>query len=68
VVAVNTNGAGDVFHGAYALALARWQDWVSAARYASAAASLKCTRDADWASLPGHEEVSAFMPVGGGHG
>lgn len=68
VVAVNTNGAGDVFHGAYALALARGQDWVSAARYASAAASLKCTRDADWASLPGHEEVSAFMPVGGGHG
>ncbi len=61
VSAVDTNGAGDVFHGAYALALARGLDWTQAARYAGAAASLKCTRDHDWDLLPRHEEVMAFM-------
>jgi sulfofructose kinase len=61
ITPVNTNGAGDVFHGAYALALARGLDWVQAVRYATAAASLKCTRDHDWDLLPGNAEVMAFM-------
>ncbi len=61
VAAVDTNGAGDVFHGAYALALARGLDWTQAVRYAGAAASLKCTREHDWDLLPRHEEVIAFM-------
>ena len=41
---VDTNGAGDVFHGALAFALgARWQ-LADALRFSSAAAALKCTR------------------------
>lgn len=61
VRAADTNGAGDVFHGAFALALARAHDWVQAVRYAGAAASLKCMGPHDWAHLPRHSEVLAFM-------
>src|SRR5262249_35417866 len=44
VRAVDTLGAGDTFHGAFALALAEGGDVVSALRFAAAAAALKCTR------------------------
>ena len=42
VTAVDTLGAGDVFHGAYALALAEGMAVPDAARFACVAASLKC--------------------------
>lgn len=42
VTAVDTLGAGDVFHGAYALALAEGMATTDAARFACVAASLKC--------------------------
>lgn len=41
VVATNTTGAGDVFHGAYALALAEGQAAPQALRFASAAGALR---------------------------
>ena len=41
---VDTLGAGDVFHGAFALALTEQQELRQALRFASAAAALKCTR------------------------
>jgi sulfofructose kinase len=44
VPAVDTLGAGDVFHGAYALALAEGRDPPDALRFGAAAAALKCTR------------------------
>ncbi len=42
VTAVDTLGAGDVFHGAYALALTENMSAHDAARFACVAASLKC--------------------------
>ncbi len=42
VNAVDTLGAGDVFHGAYALGLAERMSATEAARFACVAASLKC--------------------------
>jgi sulfofructose kinase len=42
VVAIDTNGAGDVFHGAFTLALAEGSEPDMAFRFASAAAALKC--------------------------
>jgi sulfofructose kinase len=42
VKAVDTLGAGDVFHGAYTLALAEGQSPADCARFANTAASLKC--------------------------
>jgi sulfofructose kinase len=59
--AVETLGAGDVFHGAYALALARGSGIVPALRYAAGAATLKCMRAGGRAAMPGHEEVVGFL-------
>ena len=44
VEVVDTNGCGDVFHGAWALALARGYPLRECARIASAAAALKATQ------------------------
>jgi len=41
VAATNTTGAGDVFHGAYALAIAEGQEIEAALRFASAAGALR---------------------------
>ncbi len=43
--AVDTTGAGDVFHGAFALAIAERQSTHDALRFANAAAALKCERE-----------------------
>ena len=49
---VDTLGAGDVFHGAVAVALAERQSFPEAMRFASAAAALKCTRFGGRAGAP----------------
>ncbi|MEQ1615405.1 MAG: PfkB family carbohydrate kinase, partial [Hyphomicrobiaceae bacterium] len=41
---VDTTGAGDAFHGAFTLALVEGLDATQCARFAAAAAALKCTR------------------------
>ncbi len=64
VEAVDTTGAGDVFHGALALALARGAGFVPALRYASAAAAIACTGFGARAHLPREEEVQALMQQG----
>ncbi len=56
-------GAGDVFHGAYALALAEGLDELGAGRFANAAAALKCTRFGGRAGIPTRAEVNAFLEI-----
>jgi sulfofructose kinase len=58
---VDTLGAGDVFHGALALALAEARPVVSALRFAMAAAAIKCTRFGGRAGAPGRSEVEALL-------
>jgi sulfofructose kinase len=58
---VDTLGAGDVLHGAFALALARGAPIEEALRFACAAAALKCTRPGGRAGAPSAEEVEAFL-------
>ncbi|HEY8607355.1 MAG TPA: PfkB family carbohydrate kinase [Noviherbaspirillum sp.] len=58
---VDTTGAGDVFHGAYALALGEGQRIPDAIRFASAVAALKCTRRGGRAGIPARDEVAAFL-------
>lgn len=61
VRAVETLGAGDVFHGAYALAIAEGRDVAAALRFASAAAALRCTRAGGRAALPDRAAVDALL-------
>jgi len=61
VHAVDTLGAGDIFHGAFTLALTEGQALRDALRFASAAAALKCTRFGGAFACPQRAEVEAFL-------
>jgi sulfofructose kinase len=61
VDAVDTTGAGDVFHGAATLALAEGADEARAFAFASAAAALKCTRPGARAGVPSRPEVDDLL-------
>jgi len=61
VQAVDTLGAGDVFHGAFTLALAEGQDVAAAIRFAAAAAGLKCQRLGGSTTAPHRVEVDALL-------
>jgi sulfofructose kinase len=61
VAAVDTLGAGDVYHGALALALGEGNDTREAVRFASAAAAIKCTRFGGRKGAPTRAEVDAFL-------
>jgi sulfofructose kinase len=58
---VDTLAAGDVWHGAFALALAEGQREREAVRFASAASALKCTRFGGRAGIPTRAEAQRFM-------
>lgn len=61
VEVVETLGAGDAFHGAYALALAERSAPLDALRFAAAAAALRCTRRGGNRDLPTRAEVLALL-------
>jgi sulfofructose kinase len=61
VAVADTTGAGDVFHGAYALALAEGRSARDVALFASAAAAIKCTRGQGWGGLPDRPAVDAML-------
>lgn len=61
VTAVDTLGAGDVWHGAFALALAEGESALAAAHFASAAAALKVRRAGGRAGAPSRVELDAFL-------
>ena len=61
---VDTLGAGDIFHGAFALAITERQDLREALRFASAAAALKCTRLGGAFAAPQRAEVAALLSQG----
>lgn len=61
VDAVDTNGAGDVFHAAVTMGMARrWSD-LQTMRFASAAAALKCCCAGGVAEGPDRAEVERFL-------
>ncbi len=61
VAAVDTTGAGDVFHGGYIFGLLRGMDLADTIRFASAMAAMKCTRLGGRAGIPGEQEVAGFL-------
>ena len=58
---VDTTGAGDAFHGAFAWALANGEGPASCARIAAATAALKCRRLGARAGLPSRDELDEFL-------
>jgi sulfofructose kinase len=58
---IDTLAAGDVFHGAFVLALAEGREEADAIRFAAAAAAIKCTRFGGITGAPGRAEVEAFL-------
>lgn len=61
VKAVDTTGAGDVFHGAFLCAYLDGMDLRTAIRFASATAALKCTKIGGRSGIPTNEEVRKFL-------
>ena len=63
VAAVDTTGAGDAFHGAFAAGLAAGMAWDDLLRYASAVGALCCTKQGGRVGIPTGDEVEAFLNV-----
>ncbi len=58
---VDTTGAGDAFHGAFAWALAQGRAAPECARIAAAVSALKCRRLGARSGLPTHAELDSFL-------
>lgn len=61
VTAIDTTGAGDAFHGAFAAAIASDLDWSETLHYASAAGAFCCTRSGARQGLATQQELTEFM-------
>jgi sugar/nucleoside kinase (ribokinase family) len=61
VKAVDTTGAGDCFHGAYALALTKGKEPLACVLYATAASAIAVTGQGGRGSLPTHADVLRKM-------
>ena len=61
VEAVDTTGAGDAFHGAFAAGLSARMGWAELLRYASAVGALCCTKYGARIGIPIGAEVEMFL-------
>lgn len=58
---IDTNGAGDIFHGAFTYALAAGYDYYNALEFANVTASISTTRTGGKDSCPSLEEVKKML-------
>lgn len=61
VKAVDTTGAGDAFHGAFAAGIAKKMDWSMLLRYASAVGALTCAGFGARPAIPDADAVERFL-------
>lgn len=61
----DTTGAGDVFHGAFAFALAKGMPIKEIVAFSSAVAALKCTKMGGRDGVPDLDTVQAFLTANG---
>lgn len=61
VHAVDTTGAGDVFHGAFSFGVVQGWDLARVVEFASAVSALKCRRLGGRAGIPTRPEVDAYL-------
>lgn len=62
--AVDTCGAGDVFHGAFIFGMLKGWDSKKTAKFACAVSSIKCTRPGGRAGIPDYNMVERFLKDG----
>lgn len=61
VKAVDSNGSGDVFHGAFAAALCKGYDYKKACIFSSAVSAIKCMGYGARESVPDFDTVKTFL-------
>lgn len=64
VTVVDTTGAGDVFHGAYIVAMLEGKSAQEACRFASAVSAIKCTRIGGRTGIPTRPILDRFLETG----
>ncbi len=65
VKVADSNGAGDVFHGAFAAGYLKGYDFLKCSYFASAVSALKCTGIGARESVPDFETVKKFLEENG---
>ncbi len=61
IKAIDTTGAGDAFHAAFAAAIAQQYSWLQTLRYASAAGGLCCSKIGARLGLPTAKELQILL-------
>ena len=64
-VVVDSNGSGDVFHGAFAAAVAKGYDYEKCCHFSSAVSGLKCTGIGARESVPDFDTVKVYLKENG---
>ncbi len=64
-VVVDSNGSGDVFHGAFAAAICKGYGYLKCCHFSSAVSGLKCTGVGARESVPDFETVKKYMKENG---
>lgn len=64
-VVVDSNGSGDVFHGAFAVGVAKGFDFLKCCHFSSAVSGLKCTGVGARASVPNFETTKKYLKENG---
>lgn len=62
---VDSNGSGDVFHGAFAAAVVKGYDYLKCCHFSSAVSGLKCTGVGARESVPDFDTVKKYMEENG---
>ena len=61
VEAIDSNGSGDVFHGAFAFAITHGMDYYTACLFSSAVSAIKCTRLGAREGVPTFTQTQNFL-------
>ena len=64
-VVVDSNGSGDVFHGAFAAAIVKGYDYLKCCHFSSAVSGLKCTGVGARESVPDFETTKKYLKENG---
>ena len=62
---VDSNGSGDVFHGAFAAAVSKGYDYLKCCHFSSAVSGLKCTGVGARESVPSFETTKKYLKENG---